>query len=51
MSIMMIINEVQMKALADFEEQFETFSGVIAPLPEDLKQLLCKHLSRTQRHH
>ncbi|GJZ17148.1 hypothetical protein Tco_0553271 [Tanacetum coccineum] len=45
------INEVQMKALADFEDQFETFSGLLAPLPEDLKQLLCGHLSRTPRHH
>ncbi|GKC24262.1 hypothetical protein Tco_1026412 [Tanacetum coccineum] len=45
------INEVQMKALADFEDQFENFSGLLAPLPEDLKQLLCGHLSRTPRHH
>ncbi|GKC67772.1 hypothetical protein Tco_1100370 [Tanacetum coccineum] len=45
------INEVQMKALADFEDQFETFSGLLAPLLEDLKQLLCGHLSRTPRHH
>ncbi|GKC26659.1 hypothetical protein Tco_1033953 [Tanacetum coccineum] len=35
------INEVQIKALADFEDQFETLSGLLAPLPEDLKQLLC----------
>nr|GEY42592.1 hypothetical protein [Tanacetum cinerariifolium] len=35
------INEVQMKALVDFEDQFETFSGLLAPLPEDVKQLLC----------
>nr|GEV97043.1 enzymatic polyprotein [Tanacetum cinerariifolium] len=35
------INEVQIKALADFEDRFETFSGLLAPLPEDLKQLLC----------
>ncbi|GJY36882.1 hypothetical protein Tco_0422260 [Tanacetum coccineum] len=35
------INEVQMKALADFEDQFETFSGLLKPLPADLKQLLC----------
>nr|GEW92006.1 hypothetical protein [Tanacetum cinerariifolium] len=34
------INEVQMKALADFEDQFETYSGLLAPLPKDLKQLL-----------
>ncbi|GJZ83298.1 hypothetical protein Tco_0648471 [Tanacetum coccineum] len=33
------INEVQMKALADFEDQFENFSGLLAPLPEDTKQL------------
>nr|GEX95971.1 hypothetical protein [Tanacetum cinerariifolium] len=45
------INEVQMKALVDFEDQFETFSGLLAPLPEDLKQLLCEYLSRTPRHH
>ncbi|GJZ17147.1 hypothetical protein Tco_0553270 [Tanacetum coccineum] len=45
------INEVQMKALANFEDQFENFSGLLAPLPEDLKQLLCGHLSRTPRHH
>ncbi|GJX31678.1 hypothetical protein Tco_0241533 [Tanacetum coccineum] len=45
------INEVQIKALADFEDQFETFSGLLAPLPEDLKQLLCGYLSRTPRHH
>ncbi|GKB62878.1 enzymatic polyprotein [Tanacetum coccineum] len=45
------INEVQMKALADFEDQFETFSGLLAPLPEDLKQLLGGYLSRTPRHH
>nr|GEY75682.1 hypothetical protein [Tanacetum cinerariifolium] len=45
------INEVQIKALADFEDQFETFSGLLAPLPEDLKQLLCGYLSRTSRHH
>ncbi|GJU89817.1 hypothetical protein Tco_1302240 [Tanacetum coccineum] len=25
--------------------------GLLAPLPEDLKQLLCGHLSRTPRHH
>nr|GEY67202.1 adenosine deaminase-like protein [Tanacetum cinerariifolium] len=35
------INEVQIKALADFEYQFETFSGLLAPLPKDLKQLIC----------
>ncbi|GJX81617.1 hypothetical protein Tco_0331098 [Tanacetum coccineum] len=45
------INEVQMKALADFEDQFETFSGLLAPLRDDLKQLLCRYLSRTPRHH
>ncbi|GKD33663.1 hypothetical protein Tco_1249172, partial [Tanacetum coccineum] len=45
------INEVQIKALAYFEDQFETFSGLLAPLPEDLKQLLCMYLSRTPRHH
>nr|GEX38486.1 reverse transcriptase [Tanacetum cinerariifolium] len=45
------INEVQIKALADFEDQFETFSRLLAPLPEDLKQLLCGYLSRTPRHH
>nr|GEU93500.1 hypothetical protein [Tanacetum cinerariifolium] len=32
-----------MKALADFEDQFKTFSGLFAPLPEDLKQLLCSN--------
>nr|GEY97888.1 hypothetical protein [Tanacetum cinerariifolium] len=42
------INEVQ---IADFEDQFETFSGLLTPLPEDLKQLLCSYLSRTPRHH
>nr|GEU81030.1 enzymatic polyprotein [Tanacetum cinerariifolium] len=45
------ISEVQIKALADFEDQFETFLGLLAPLPEDLKQLLCSYLSRTPRHH
>ncbi|GJX96679.1 hypothetical protein Tco_0352477 [Tanacetum coccineum] len=38
------INEVQIKALADFEDQFETFSGLLALLPEDLKQLLCGYV-------
>ncbi|GJS63220.1 hypothetical protein Tco_0677784 [Tanacetum coccineum] len=32
------------KALADFEDQFETLSRLLAPLPEDLKQLLCGFL-------
>ncbi|GJR25391.1 hypothetical protein Tco_1101623 [Tanacetum coccineum] len=45
------INEVQIKALADFEDQFKTFSGLLAPLREDLNQLLCGYLSRTPRHH
>nr|GEV73487.1 hypothetical protein [Tanacetum cinerariifolium] len=45
------INEVQIKALADFEDQFENFSGLIVPLPKDLKQFLCGYLSRTPRHH
>nr|GEX67061.1 enzymatic polyprotein [Tanacetum cinerariifolium] len=45
------INEVQIKALVYFEDQFETFSGLLAPLPEDLKQLLCGYLSRTPRQH
>nr|GEW93487.1 hypothetical protein [Tanacetum cinerariifolium] len=45
------INEVQIKALADFEDQFENLSGLLAPLPEDFKQLLCGYLSRTPRHH
>nr|GEY15399.1 enzymatic polyprotein [Tanacetum cinerariifolium] len=45
------INEVQIKALADFEDQFKTFSGLLAPLSEDLKQLLCGYISRTPRHH
>nr|GEW79872.1 hypothetical protein [Tanacetum cinerariifolium] len=45
------INKVQIKALADFEDQFETFLGLLTPLPEDLKQLLCGYLSRTPRHH
>nr|GEW68164.1 enzymatic polyprotein [Tanacetum cinerariifolium] len=44
------INEVQIKALSYFEDHFETFSGLLAPLPEDLKQLLCGYLSRTSRH-
>ncbi|GJQ96308.1 hypothetical protein Tco_0007447 [Tanacetum coccineum] len=39
------------KALAYFEDQFEILSGLLAPLPEDLKQLLCGYLSRTSRHH
>nr|GEZ38727.1 enzymatic polyprotein [Tanacetum cinerariifolium] len=29
-------------AVADFEDQFKTFSGLLAPLLEDLKQLLCE---------
>nr|GEU58631.1 enzymatic polyprotein [Tanacetum cinerariifolium] len=45
------INEVQIKALADFEDKFETLSGLLAPLPKDPKQLLCGYLSRTPRHH
>nr|GEZ57852.1 hypothetical protein [Tanacetum cinerariifolium] len=45
------INKVQIKAIDDFEDQFETFSRLLAPLPEDLKQLLCGYLSRTPRHH
>nr|GEX12499.1 hypothetical protein [Tanacetum cinerariifolium] len=45
------INEVQIKALVDFEDHFETFSGLLAPLPEDLKQLLCGYLPRTPRYH
>nr|GEV04194.1 hypothetical protein [Tanacetum cinerariifolium] len=39
------------KALSDFEDQFETFSGLLASLPEDLKQLLWGYLSRTPSHH
>nr|GEU93501.1 reverse transcriptase domain-containing protein [Tanacetum cinerariifolium] len=42
-----------MKALADFEDQFKTFLGLLAPLPEDLNQLLCgfKDLLRACPHH
>nr|GEW57140.1 enzymatic polyprotein [Tanacetum cinerariifolium] len=34
------------KALADFDDQFKTFSGLLAPLQEDLKQLLCRSLCK-----
>ncbi|GJR30622.1 hypothetical protein Tco_1106854 [Tanacetum coccineum] len=45
------IDKAQLKVLSDFEEQFETFSGLLAPLLEDLKQRLCEYVSRTTRHH
>ncbi|GJW01693.1 hypothetical protein Tco_1556944 [Tanacetum coccineum] len=44
------IDEVQLKVLSDFEDQFETFSGLLAPLPKDLKQQLCEYMSRNPRH-
>nr|GEW58877.1 enzymatic polyprotein [Tanacetum cinerariifolium] len=45
------IDEVQLKVLSDFEDQIELFSGLLAPLPEDLKQQLCSYMSRNTRHH
>nr|GFB58745.1 hypothetical protein [Tanacetum cinerariifolium] len=45
------IDEAQLKVLSDFEDQIELFSGLLAPLPEDLKQQLCSYMSRNTRHH
>nr|GEW91381.1 enzymatic polyprotein [Tanacetum cinerariifolium] len=45
------IEEVQLKVLSDFEDQIELFSGLLAPLPEDLKQKLCSYMTRNTRHH
>ncbi|GJT89380.1 hypothetical protein Tco_1071097 [Tanacetum coccineum] len=45
------IDEDQLKILSNFEEQFETFSGLLALLPEDLKQRLCGYISRSPKHH
>ncbi|GJU89821.1 enzymatic polyprotein [Tanacetum coccineum] len=45
------IDEDQLKILSNFEEQFETFSGLLAPLPEDLKQRICGYISRSPNHH
>nr|GEU92229.1 enzymatic polyprotein [Tanacetum cinerariifolium] len=45
------IDEVQLKVLSDFEDQIELFSGLLAPLPEDLKQKLCSYMTRNTRHH
>nr|GFA28981.1 hypothetical protein [Tanacetum cinerariifolium] len=45
------IDEAQLKVLSDFEDQIELFSGLLAPLPEDLKQQLCSYMSRTTTHH
>ncbi|GJW77710.1 hypothetical protein Tco_0139392 [Tanacetum coccineum] len=45
------IDEVQLKILSDFEDQIELFSGLLAPLPEDLKQRLCRYMTRNTRHH
>nr|GEU89002.1 hypothetical protein [Tanacetum cinerariifolium] len=45
------IDEVQLKVLSDFEDQIELFSGLLAPLPEDLKQQLCSYMTRNTRHH
>nr|GEW74308.1 phospholipase D delta [Tanacetum cinerariifolium] len=45
------IDEVQLKVLSDFDDQIELFSGLLAPLPEDLKQQLCSYMSRNTRHH
>ncbi|GKD47614.1 hypothetical protein Tco_1276590, partial [Tanacetum coccineum] len=45
------IDEVQLNVLSDFEDQIELFSGLLAPLPEDLKQQLCRYMTRNTRHH
>nr|GEU32848.1 hypothetical protein [Tanacetum cinerariifolium] len=49
-SFMESIEEVQLKE-SDFEDQIELFSGLLAPLPEDLKQQLCSYMTRNTRHH
>nr|GEY48725.1 hypothetical protein [Tanacetum cinerariifolium] len=45
------IDEVLLKVLSDFEDQIELFLGLLAPLPEDLKQKLCSYMTRNTRHH
>nr|GEY07182.1 hypothetical protein [Tanacetum cinerariifolium] len=45
------IDEVQLKVLSDFEDKIELFSGLLAPLPKDLKQQLCSYMTRNTRHH
>ncbi|GJZ19319.1 hypothetical protein Tco_0555909 [Tanacetum coccineum] len=45
------IDEVQLKVLSDFEDQIELFLGLLASLPEDLKQRLCRYMTRNSRHH
>nr|GEY70269.1 hypothetical protein [Tanacetum cinerariifolium] len=45
------IDKVQLKVLSDFEDQIVLFSGLLAPLPEDLKQQLCSYMTRNTRHH
>nr|GEV34762.1 hypothetical protein [Tanacetum cinerariifolium] len=45
------IDEVQLKVLSDFEDQIELFSGLLASLPENLKQQLCSYMTRNTRHH
>ncbi|GKD24816.1 hypothetical protein Tco_1231030 [Tanacetum coccineum] len=38
------IDEAQLKVLSDFEYQIELFLGLLASLPEDLKQQLCRYM-------
>ncbi|GJU93348.1 hypothetical protein Tco_1318104 [Tanacetum coccineum] len=45
------IDDVELKVLSDFEDQIELFSGLLAPLPEDLKQQLCRYMTRNTRHY
>nr|GEV43327.1 hypothetical protein [Tanacetum cinerariifolium] len=45
------IEEVQLKVLSDFEDQIELFLGLLALVPEDLKQQLCSNMKKNTWHH
>ncbi|XP_071687968.1 uncharacterized protein [Rutidosis leptorrhynchoides] len=44
------IDEKGLNLIQKFEEPFEAFTGQLALLPEDMKRLLCRHISQAPRH-